>query len=279
MKRGGGARSGSRPRRRFRARRSRVCRTWWRRRGTGGAGRKRARRCCAAYRQPASKAGGRPPRRAAPEPVLHLVRGLGDGGLDPAAAQVGADRGAGVGLVAQHPPGAGPGPARAPARDLELAHQGHEGHRVVALPGAGQAGQRPAPGVSEQVDLAGQPTSGPAQRLPVFVIRLTPRGAPERSAQPAPAAPDPHRRAAHAAPRPRTGAPAPPWHRPRPSTPRPAASSHPARSRPRIISHVPSPDQRRCRLYTVFQFPNRSGRSRHGHPVRVRKKIPSITSR
>jgi hypothetical protein len=29
---------------------------------------------------------------------------------------------------------------------------------------------------------------------------------------------------------------------------------------------VPSPDQRRCRLYTVFQFPNGSGRSRHGHP-------------
>jgi hypothetical protein len=30
---------------------------------------------------------------------------------------------------------------------------------------------------------------------------------------------------------------------------------------------------------TVFQFPNRPGRSRHGHPARVRKKIPSITSR
>jgi MFS family permease len=29
----------------------------------------------------------------------------------------------------------------------------------------------------------------------------------------------------------------------------------------------------------VFQLPNRSGRSRHGHPARVRKKIPSITSR
>jgi hypothetical protein len=28
-----------------------------------------------------------------------------------------------------------------------------------------------------------------------------------------------------------------------------------------------------------LQFPNRSGRSRHGHPAQVRKKIPSITSR
>src|SRR6516225_8629145 len=29
----------------------------------------------------------------------------------------------------------------------------------------------------------------------------------------------------------------------------------------------------------VFQFPNPSGRSSHGHPVRVRKKIPLITIR
>ena len=60
---------------------------------------------------------------------------------------------------------------------------------------------------------------------------------------------------------------------------RPCAPSQPARRPSRIFSQVPSPDQRRCRLYTVFQFPNRPGRSRHGHPARVRKKIPSITSR
>jgi len=29
----------------------------------------------------------------------------------------------------------------------------------------------------------------------------------------------------------------------------------------------------------VFQFPNPSGRSRHGQPVRDRKKIPLITIR
>jgi hypothetical protein len=44
----------------------------------------------------------------------------------------------------------------------------------MALPGAGHPGQRPAPGVGEQVDLAGQPASRPAQRLPVLVIRLSP---------------------------------------------------------------------------------------------------------
>ena len=46
-----------------------------------------------------------------------------------------------------------------------------------------------------------------------------------------------------------------------------------------IFSQVPYPEQRRCRLYTVFQFPNRSGRSRHRHPVRTRQNTPSITTR
>src|SRR5438477_9219039 len=39
---------------------------------------------------------------AAPQPVLHLVRGLGNGRLDLAAAQERADRRTGVCLVAQH---------------------------------------------------------------------------------------------------------------------------------------------------------------------------------
>lgn len=42
-----------------------------------------------------------------------LVGGLRDRGLDLAAAQVRADRRAGGGLVAQHPPGPGPRPAGA----------------------------------------------------------------------------------------------------------------------------------------------------------------------
>ena len=61
---------------------------------------------------------GQPPTRAAsPQPVLLLVRGFGDDGLDPASAQVGADPAAGVGLVAQHSTGSGPGPAESSALD------------------------------------------------------------------------------------------------------------------------------------------------------------------
>ncbi len=37
---------------------------------------------------------------AAPQPVAYLVRWLGNGGFDAASAQVGADRAAGVGLIA-----------------------------------------------------------------------------------------------------------------------------------------------------------------------------------
>jgi len=44
-------------------------------------------------------------------------------------------------------------------------------------------------------------------------------------------------------------------------------------------AQVPSADQRRCRLYTVFQFPYSRGRSRHGDPVRVLQNTPSSTAR
>src|SRR5205823_8078541 len=72
---------------------------------------------------------------AAPQPVFHLIRGFGDGRLDAAAAQVRADRRAGVRLVAQHLPGPGPRPPRAPPRDLQLRHQRGESQRVVPLTG------------------------------------------------------------------------------------------------------------------------------------------------
>src|SRR3954469_3926002 len=66
---------------------------------------------------------GWPPTRAAPpEPVPLLVRGFGDGGLDPASAQVGADPAAGVGLVAQHSTGSGPGPTGSSAADPDRGH-------------------------------------------------------------------------------------------------------------------------------------------------------------
>ncbi len=54
----------------------------------------------------------------------------------------------------------------------------------------------------------------------------------------------------------------------------PSAPSQSARSRSRISYQVPSPDQLRCRLQTVFQFPNPSGGSRHGHPGPGREEDP-----
>ena len=111
---------------------------------------------------------------AAPQPVADLICGLGDGGLDATLAQVGADRAAGVGLIAQHPPRPGPRPATAPARHREAAHEREERQRVMALAGAGHPGQRPAPRIGQQVDLGSQPAPGPAQRLPDLVIRLRP---------------------------------------------------------------------------------------------------------
>src|SRR5215213_2735224 len=63
-----------------------------------------------------------PALAAAAEPVLLLVGGFGDGGLDPASAQVGADPAAGVGLIAQHPAGSGPWPAGSSAADPDPGH-------------------------------------------------------------------------------------------------------------------------------------------------------------
>ena len=62
-----------------------------------------------------------PPTRAAPpQPVLLLVRGFGDGGLDPASAH--ADPAAGVGLIAQHSTGSCPWPAGSSAADPDRGH-------------------------------------------------------------------------------------------------------------------------------------------------------------
>src|SRR3954454_15660589 len=56
---------------------------------------------------------GWPPACAASsQPVVLLVGGFGDGGLDLTFPQVAADRAAGVGLIAQHPAGSGPRPAQ-----------------------------------------------------------------------------------------------------------------------------------------------------------------------
>jgi hypothetical protein len=92
MERGGGARSGLRPRRGLHARRSRACRAWSPQRDAGRAGRRPARRCCAAHRrQRRRRAASRP--AATPEPAASLIRGLGDSRLDSASVHVSTDRG------------------------------------------------------------------------------------------------------------------------------------------------------------------------------------------
>ena len=48
-------------------------------------------------------------------------------------------------------------------------------------------------------------------------------------------------------------------------------------ARAKIRSQVPSADQRRNRSWQVFHGPYRSGRSRHGAPVRNFHKIPLMT--
>jgi transposase len=59
---------------------------------------------------------------------------------------------------------------------------------------------------------------------------------------------------------------------------RPSASAS-ARMAAKILSQVPSADQRLCRSYAVFHGPKRAGRSRHGTPVRSRYKIPLMILR
>src|SRR3954467_14472155 len=115
---------------------------------------------------------GWPPARAAPpQPVLLLVGGFGNGGLDPALPQVGADPAAGVGLVAQHPAGSGPGPTPAAAADPDRGHHRPKPQAVVALPGTGHPRDRPTPPVGGQVNLARQPAAGPADGFPARLTR------------------------------------------------------------------------------------------------------------
>ena len=118
---------------------------------------------------------------ASPQPVVLLVGRFGDGGLDPTFPQVGADRAAGVGLVAQHPAGSGPGPAGSAAADPDPGHHRPQPEAVVTLPGTGDPGDRPASPVSGQVNLARQPAPGPADGFPARPARRPPDFPPSAS--------------------------------------------------------------------------------------------------
>src|SRR3954452_21102656 len=78
-----------------------------------------------------------PTLAAAAEPILLLVRGFGNGGLDPALPQVGGDAAAGVGLLAQHPAGSAPWPAGSSTAYPDPGHHRPKPQAVVPLPGTG----------------------------------------------------------------------------------------------------------------------------------------------
>lgn len=75
------------------------------------------------------------------------------------------DRPAGVGLVAQHPHRCRARAARGDARDADSVEDLGERGGVVDIAGREHDGQGQAPAVDGEVDLGGQPASGPAEGL------------------------------------------------------------------------------------------------------------------
>ena len=184
---------------------------------------------------------------AAPQPVAGLVRGLGNGGFDPAAAQVSTDRAAGIGLSPSTRPGrvrGRPGHRRAIFSWPVSGAKASESWRCPAL--VTRASGRHPESASRWILLVSPPRDRPsASRLrncPAPRKRagsLSTAGASRAGSTSAGGA----RRAPAACWCARTTVASTATVRPWPS-----ASSHPARSRLRIISQVPSADQRRCRL-------------------------------
>ena len=139
-----------------------------------------------------------------------------------------------------------PAPARAWSRPAPPAPRDLRrpiaGRRPASHAGARHRSRRPSgrPRVRQQVNLAGQTAAGPAQRLPVLLIRCRPSRAPGRAARPAPAAPGDisggSRRAPAACWRARTTVASTATARPGPPprrTRRPASPGSSPRSRPR----------------------------------------------
>jgi len=178
-------------------------------------------------------------RAAAVAAVLVLVLLDRDDRMDPALAQVGAVRRRRVRPIGHHPARPGAGPTLAAAGNADLVQQRDELRAVAILARGQDAGDRAAPAVGGQVDLGAQPATGPAQRLPdrpgreILVIRWPPLASSAGSSCRAPAACWCARITVESALRVQSF---------------PSASSHPARSRPRIFCQVPSSDQQRCRL-------------------------------
>jgi hypothetical protein len=98
------------------------------------------------------------------------------------SARVGPRR---VGAITDRPLRSGAGPSRSQTRDVQRLQKRGEHRRVVALPRSHQHHQRPAPTVTDVVDLGGQPTAGSPDsvvRRLLTQIRVTPRCPPYRAA-------------------------------------------------------------------------------------------------
>ncbi|GGQ21237.1 hypothetical protein GCM10010249_44880 [Streptomyces roseolilacinus] len=161
---------------------------------------------------------------------------------------------------------AGAGMPAAEANNTDTFHDGDELWGIAPLARSDQQGQRTAPALAGEMNLAGETAPGSPEPLVGPVL-------PGRASFPGT----------------RGGllrAPAACWWARQEvestltmdQSIRPSASAS-ARTAAKTVSHVPSADQRLCRSYTVFHLPKRAGRSRHGTPVRCRKRIPLITLR
>ena len=97
--------------------------------------------------------------------VYHLVPTLGDRGSDAPAPQKVSDCPAGIRLIADHSHRCRAGPAGGGARDVNPVEYLAERGGVVGVAGREHDGQRQAPTIDGEVDLGGQPASGPAEGL------------------------------------------------------------------------------------------------------------------
>lgn len=94
-----------------------------------------------------------------------LVGLAGDGGLDPTPAQVAAVRPRRVRLVGQDPIRSGPGSATTEAGYPDSLEHHRELRAVATLPSGKHDRQWFLPLLAAQVQLGGQPTPGPTQRM------------------------------------------------------------------------------------------------------------------
>ena len=111
-----------------------------------------------------------PARATTAQPVVGMVDRLRDGRHDAASPQVRPDRAAGVGLVGQHVPGSGAGPARSAAANPDAGHHRLEGQRVVAMSGRGRPRDRPATAIAATWIFEVSPC--PASHQPRVMSRL-----------------------------------------------------------------------------------------------------------